>query len=200
MSVYSLLQKRAETSIRFGVQKFTSTSQKKNSTRLFDCVSLHNLPFLPIQRPVNILQAERVDTMPLVSLRHALSLKNMAQMSIASVAHDLNSTHTKRAICLRLNRSLVALIKCRPATSRLELGLRRVERVSARAALEMALLRVETVVLASSRVLSTFLAEDVVLLPVENLPPVILGHRPRALLGGQLSGGGSHSETGEGSA
>merc|ERR1712138_259359 len=67
-----------------------------------------------------------------------LADEDVAEMARALGARDLDSPHAVRIVLGHLHRVLVALVEGRPAAPTLELGLRGVERVLARAALEVA--------------------------------------------------------------
>lgn len=128
--------------------------------------------------------------MAFIRRRHPLPFEHMTQMAIASPTHNLHSLHAKRDIRLGANAPFVTLIERGPATAGLKLGLGRVDRVATPTAHKVALLGVEAIVLARAGALGTFLAENVELLPRQDLAPIVGGHRSTVLLRGHLARAG----------
>lgn len=79
---------------------------------------------------------------------------------MVSLPHRTYALHAESHIGLSLDTVLVALVECRPATTRVELGLGRVQRVATALADEVPLLGEELVVLPSPRRLSPFLSQN----------------------------------------
>ena len=112
--------------------------------------------------------------MALIGGGEALTLEHMAEVPTTARAHDLDARHPESAVGVRHDGARDNLVKSGPTTPRIELGRRRVERLSAAGACKVAILRVELVVLTGARVLCPFVAQDVVLLGREHLTPFLL--------------------------
>ena len=62
-----------------------------------------------------VFDRDRVDAVPLVGDGEAFVFKNMAQVAVARVAHDLDAAHAQRVVDLGLDAARVALVERRPA-------------------------------------------------------------------------------------
>jgi len=112
---------------------------------------------------LEVLDADRVDSVPLIGVGVVLAVKDVSQVRVARVADDLETAKVGADAHVAFAVGVEAFVKCVP-TAVFEFGRGRVERILACAAAKVALLGKEAEVLAPAWRFSPTVAQHVELL------------------------------------